>query len=89
MKIKLCIFFRNRFPYHKIEADPVRSTVVFRTGDTVFTIEELIAQMLQKGREFAEDYIGELKYLIYRNLCKMTNVIMNDNIGQNYQGGIL
>lgn len=54
---------RQRFPYHKIEADPVRQTVVFRTGETVFTIEELIAQMLQKGKEFAEDFIGELKKL--------------------------
>lgn len=52
-------FSRERFPYYNIEGDPVRNTVVFRNGDSTFTIEELIAQMLQRGRENAQDFIGQ------------------------------
>ncbi|XP_059619437.1 hypoxia up-regulated protein 1 [Phlebotomus argentipes] len=46
--------YRKRFPYYKIEADPKRNTVVFRVGDDVFSVEELVAQLLQKAKEFAE-----------------------------------
>ncbi|GAB0093000.1 hypoxia up-regulated protein 1 [Sergentomyia squamirostris] len=47
--------YRKRFPYYKIEEDPKRNTIVFRIGEEVFSVEELVAQLLQKAKEFAED----------------------------------
>ena len=36
-----------RFPYHTIEADPVRNTVVFRHDDSTFySVEELLAMQV-------------------------------------------
>lgn len=53
------LFYRKRFPYYNIEGDPIRNTVVFRNGNETFAIEELIAQILQKGKQFAQDFIGQ------------------------------
>uniref|UniRef100_A0A182K425 Hypoxia up-regulated protein 1 n=1 Tax=Anopheles christyi TaxID=43041 RepID=A0A182K425_9DIPT len=52
--------YRKRFPYYDIVEDPVRRTVVFRTGEEKFTIEELIAQLLQVAKSYAEDSTGQL-----------------------------
>jgi hypoxia up-regulated 1 len=47
--------YLNRFPYHNIIADDERKTIAFRLDEnTTYTPEELIAQMLHKGKEFAE-----------------------------------
>lgn len=47
--------YQKRFPYYQIEADPERKTVVFKIDDkTKYSVEELIAQILQKARNFAE-----------------------------------
>ncbi|KAH8324964.1 hypothetical protein KR074_000570 [Drosophila pseudoananassae] len=48
--------YRKRFPYYNIVGDPERNTVVFRKSDTEeFTVEELVAQMLIKAKEFAQE----------------------------------
>uniref|UniRef100_A0A182PR32 Hypoxia up-regulated protein 1 n=1 Tax=Anopheles epiroticus TaxID=199890 RepID=A0A182PR32_9DIPT len=52
--------YRKRFPYYDIVEDPVRRTVVFRAGDEQYTIEELIAQLLQVAKGYAEDSTGQL-----------------------------
>lgn len=52
--------YRKRFPYYDIVEDPVRKTVVFRNGDEQFTIEELIAQLLQVAKDYAEDSTGQM-----------------------------
>lgn len=55
--------YQKRFPYYKIEADPVRNTVVFNIDDKVkYSVEELIAQILQKARNFAETSTGSYAY---------------------------
>lgn len=51
--------YQERFPYYEIEGEPNRNTVVFRNGDEKFTIEELLAQLMQQGREDAETFIGQ------------------------------
>lgn len=52
--------FQTRFPYYNIVADPDRNTVVFKLDkDTEYSVEELIAQMLQKARDFAESSTGK------------------------------
>ncbi|XP_063606713.1 hypoxia up-regulated protein 1-like [Penaeus indicus] len=46
--------YKKRFPFYNIEADPERGTVVFRhNDDTVYTVEELIAQMLAYAKDMA------------------------------------
>lgn len=51
--------YQKRFPYYNIEADPERKTVVFKIdNDTKYSVEELIAQILQKARDFAESSTG-------------------------------
>ncbi|XP_063689189.1 hypoxia up-regulated protein 1-like [Bolinopsis microptera] len=40
--------YKERFPYHTIEADPVRNTVVFRHDDnTFYSVEELLAMQIE------------------------------------------
>ncbi|XP_018362749.1 PREDICTED: hypoxia up-regulated protein 1 isoform X1 [Trachymyrmex cornetzi] len=47
--------YRERFPYYDIIADDERKTVIFRLNEnTTFTPEELLAQILHKGKEIAE-----------------------------------
>ncbi|XP_055691998.1 hypoxia up-regulated protein 1 [Lutzomyia longipalpis] len=47
--------YKKRFPYYKIEADPQRNTVLFRIGEEVYSVEELVAQLLHKAKEYAEN----------------------------------
>ncbi|XP_030379485.1 hypoxia up-regulated protein 1 [Scaptodrosophila lebanonensis] len=48
--------YRKRFPYYDIVGDLKRNTVVFKRGDDeTFSVEELIAQMLVKAKEFAQE----------------------------------
>uniref|UniRef100_A0A1I8PTD8 Hypoxia up-regulated protein 1 n=1 Tax=Stomoxys calcitrans TaxID=35570 RepID=A0A1I8PTD8_STOCA len=48
--------YRKRFPYYDIIPDAERNTVVFKKSDTEqFSVEELIAQILVKAKEFAQD----------------------------------
>lgn len=51
--------YRKRFPYYDIIEDPTRKTVVFKNGDEQYTIEELIAQLLQVAKGYAEDSTGQ------------------------------
>nr|XP_045598066.1 hypoxia up-regulated protein 1-like isoform X2 [Procambarus clarkii] len=45
---------QERFPYYNIEADPERGTVVFRYDEeTTYTVEELVAQLLEYARDLA------------------------------------
>lgn len=47
--------FQERFPYYEIVNDPQRGTILFKHDeDTLYSVEELIAQMLIRAREFAE-----------------------------------
>ncbi|GFR62018.1 hypoxia up-regulated protein 1, partial [Elysia marginata] len=49
--------FRERFPYYKMEKDEERSTVLFRTdNDSVYSVEELLAMILEKAKEYAQDF---------------------------------
>ncbi|KAI8033399.1 hypoxia up-regulated protein 1 [Drosophila gunungcola] len=48
--------YRKRFPYYNIVGDPERNTVVFRKSETEeFSVEELVAQMLVKAKQFAQE----------------------------------
>lgn len=51
--------YKKRFPYYQIAADPERNTVTFKNGEEVYTVEELVAQLLQRGQEFAQDATGQ------------------------------
>lgn len=51
--------YRKRFPYYDIVEDPTRKTVVFKNGDEQYTIEELVAQLLQVAKGYAEDSTGQ------------------------------
>lgn len=51
--------YRKRFPYYDIEADPERKTVVFKVGEEKYSVEELVAQLIQKARDFAEETAGQ------------------------------
>ncbi|CAL1676029.1 unnamed protein product [Lasius platythorax] len=47
--------YLKRFPYYNIVADDQRKTIAFRLNtNTTYTPEELIAQILHKGKEMAE-----------------------------------
>lgn len=52
--------YRKRFPHYDIVADPTRNTVVFRNGDDLYSIEELIAQILASAKVYAEDSTGQI-----------------------------
>lgn len=51
--------YKKRFPYYNIVADPERNTVTFKNGDEVYTVEELMAQLLSRAQEFAQDAAGQ------------------------------
>ncbi|XP_066603454.1 hypoxia up-regulated protein 1 [Prorops nasuta] len=52
--------FLKRFPYYNIIADTERNTIAFRLSENVtYTPEELLAQILHKGKEFAEISAGQ------------------------------
>lgn len=47
--------YLKRFPYYNIIADDERKTIAFRLNEnTTYTPEELLAQILHKGKEIAE-----------------------------------
>lgn len=47
--------FKQRFPYYDIVEDAQRGTILFKHDeDTYYTVEELVAQLLGKAKEFAE-----------------------------------
>ncbi|XP_067011480.2 hypoxia up-regulated protein 1 isoform X2 [Anabrus simplex] len=49
--------FQQRFPYYEIVADPERHTVVFQhDSETQFSPEHLLAMLLAKAQEFAQEY---------------------------------
>ncbi|KAL5270438.1 hypothetical protein ACHWQZ_G001228 [Mnemiopsis leidyi] len=46
--------YKERFPYHTIEADPVRNTVVFRHDESTFySVEELLAMQIEFAVQLA------------------------------------
>lgn len=47
--------YKKRFPYYDIQPDPVRNAVTFKNGEETYTVEELVAQLLQRAQEFAQD----------------------------------
>ncbi|KAH8416837.1 hypothetical protein KR222_006988 [Zaprionus bogoriensis] len=48
--------YRKRFPYYTIVGDKERNTIVFKKSDSEeFSVEELVAQMLVKAKEFAQE----------------------------------
>ncbi|XP_053978833.1 hypoxia up-regulated protein 1 isoform X1 [Hylaeus volcanicus] len=52
--------YMKRFPYYDIISDDERNTIAFRLDkNTTYTPEELIAQILHKGKEFAENSAGQ------------------------------
>ncbi|XP_050433030.1 hypoxia up-regulated protein 1 [Adelges cooleyi] len=55
------VLFKKRFPYYNLVADPLRNTVLFKhvESDETFSPEELVAMMLEKAREFAQDSAGQ------------------------------
>ncbi|XP_046664978.1 hypoxia up-regulated protein 1 isoform X1 [Homalodisca vitripennis] len=47
--------FQKRFPYYNIKPDPDRGTVVFQhDSETTYSVEELLAMILHKARQFAQ-----------------------------------
>ncbi|XP_624153.3 hypoxia up-regulated protein 1 isoform X1 [Apis mellifera] len=52
--------YKKRFPYYDIISDEERKTITFRLDEnTTYTPEELLAQILHKGKEFAENSAGQ------------------------------
>ncbi|CAK9832381.1 Hypoxia up-regulated protein 1 [Anthophora retusa] len=52
--------YKKRFPYYNIVSDEERKTIAFRLDEnTTYTPEELLAQFLHKGKEFAENSAGQ------------------------------
>ncbi|KAK1119070.1 hypothetical protein K0M31_013577 [Melipona bicolor] len=52
--------YKRRFPYYDIISDEERKTIAFRLDEnTTYTPEELLAQILHKGKEFAENSAGQ------------------------------
>ncbi|XP_063695651.1 hypoxia up-regulated protein 1 [Culicoides brevitarsis] len=51
--------YKSRFPWHNIVGDEKRNTVVFKNGNETYSVEELLAQILEKAKEFAQDYTGQ------------------------------
>ncbi|XP_015183602.1 PREDICTED: hypoxia up-regulated protein 1 isoform X2 [Polistes dominula] len=52
--------YSKRFPYHDIIADDERQTIAFKIYENItHTPEELLAQILHKGKEFAEFSAGQ------------------------------
>lgn len=52
-----CVY-RKRFPHYVIQGDTERNTVVFKAGDELYSVEELVAQLIQKARDYAEASTG-------------------------------
>ncbi|KAK2176539.1 hypothetical protein NP493_657g01042 [Ridgeia piscesae] len=49
--------FQKRFPYYDMEADPETGTVLFKhDSETKYSPEELLAMILEKAKEAAEDF---------------------------------
>lgn len=49
--------FLERFPHYEIKAHPERGTVMFQHDEnTVYTVEELIAMILEHAKSIAESY---------------------------------
>ncbi|KAK9891578.1 hypothetical protein WA026_015536 [Henosepilachna vigintioctopunctata] len=47
--------YQQRFPYYKIVEDSERKTILFEHDENIFySVEELLAQLLVKAKEFAE-----------------------------------
>jgi molecular chaperone DnaK (HSP70) len=54
--------YASMFPEHKLEAHPTRDTVVFRIDEeTSYTVEELVAMILQHVVELGSEYAGETR----------------------------
>ncbi|XP_035741510.1 hypoxia up-regulated protein 1-like isoform X3 [Vespa mandarinia] len=52
--------YSKRFPYHDIIADDERQTIAFKLYENItHTPEELLAQILHRGKEFAEISAGQ------------------------------
>ncbi|OAD60624.1 Hypoxia up-regulated protein 1 [Eufriesea mexicana] len=52
--------YKRRFPYYDIISDEKRKTITFKLDEnTTYTPEELLAQILHKGKEFAENSAGQ------------------------------
>ncbi|XP_017791456.1 PREDICTED: hypoxia up-regulated protein 1 isoform X2 [Habropoda laboriosa] len=52
--------YTKRFPYYDIVSDEEREIIAFRLDEnTTYTPEELLAQILHKGKEFAENSAGQ------------------------------
>ncbi|CAL1530056.1 unnamed protein product [Lymnaea stagnalis] len=49
--------FRQRFPYYDMLKDEERGTILFRVDDeTIYSVEELLAMILEKAKEYAQDF---------------------------------
>ncbi|XP_063441737.1 hypoxia up-regulated protein 1-like isoform X3 [Mytilus trossulus] len=52
--------YKERFPYYDLVKDEERGTVLFKIDDeTFYSPEELIAMLLEKGREYAETFTDQ------------------------------
>lgn len=52
--------YKKRFPYHDIIEDEERNAIKFRLSENItYTPEELLAQILHKAKEFAENSAGQ------------------------------
>ncbi|KAH9500372.1 Hypoxia up-regulated protein 1 [Bulinus truncatus] len=49
--------YRKRFPYYNMLKDEERGTVLFKMDDdTVYSVEELLAMILEQAREYAQSF---------------------------------
>lgn len=52
--------YQQRFPHYQLVEDPVRKTVLFQhDAETQFAPEELVAMILSKAKEYAEQFAGQ------------------------------
>nr|XP_031825896.1 hypoxia up-regulated protein 1 isoform X1 [Nomia melanderi] len=56
----MVLHYKKRFPYYDIIPDYEQHTIAFKLSENVtYTPEELLAQILHKGKEFAENSAGQ------------------------------
>ncbi|GAB6024272.1 hypothetical protein CHUAL_008965 [Chamberlinius hualienensis] len=91
--------FEERFPYYKLVEDAERKTVLFQhDNSTVFSVEELMAMLLEKAKLFAEEtarqpikdvvltvpaYFNQAERKAFKTAAQLANLKVLQLIGNN------
>jgi hypothetical protein len=60
-------------------ADPERNTVLFKNGEETYSVEELVAQLLSRAQEFAQDAAGKNYSFLFVKIRNLNKVIFQPN----------